>query len=160
MLTAPEYQGYVLKDYPFWTLFLHKKQWPYVGRCYAWWKDRKPGEGEGMPPGLIPKPARGWLFDQIFWEVARACGALGYTTSPYGERFLLNMCCLMNEPVHNHHMHWHFIPRSAHSIVLEAIDLRCEDTEWGRNYAKPPLGEQELDEPRLQHIRTRMIDAL
>ena len=160
MQSSPEYLPYVIKDYPFWTLFLHKKQNPYVGRCYAWFKDKKPGDGEGMQAGAMSKEARGWLFDLIYWEVSIACFALGYSTNRYGPEFLLNMCYLANMPEHNHHMHWHFIPRSAHPIVLEQIDLRVQDFEWGRNYAKPALGEHELDEERLQFIRARMATAI
>lgn len=161
MLSAKEYQPYIIKEYPYWTLFLHQKQSPYVGRCYAWWKDRKLDEGEGMQAGLLPKGARNWLFDCIFWEVTRACKALGYSTDQYGPGFLLNMAYLANEGhLHNHHMHWHFIPRSPHPIILKEIDLRCEDAEWGKQYAKPRLGEHTLAESQLQHIRRLMAEVV
>ncbi len=161
MLSAKEYQPYIIKEYPHWTLFLHQKQSPYVGRCYAWWKDKKLGEGEGMQAGLLPKVARNWLFDGIFWDVVRACKALGYSTGQYGPGFLLNMACLANEGhLHNHHMHWHFIPRSPHPIILKEIDLRCEDVEWGKQYAKPRLGEHTLAEAQLQHIRRLMAEVV
>lgn len=160
LLLGEKYRPLIIKEYPFWTLVLHEKQSPYVGRCYAWWKDQKPGDGERLQAGLIPKTARGWLFDQIFWEVIRACRALGYSTQEYGSKFLLNMCCLANMPAHNHHMHWHFIPRSAHPIIIEQIDLRVDDREWGSNYARPSLGEHELESTRLEFIRQLMVNAI
>jgi hypothetical protein len=161
MLSGTAYQPYLIKEYPYWSLFLHTKQSPYVGRCYAWWKDRKPGEGEGMQAGLLPKEARGWLFDCIFWEVVRACKTLGYSTDQYGPGFLLNMACLANEGhLHNHHMHWHFIPRSPHPIILKETNLRFEDAEWGKQYAKPIFGEYGLAEPHLQYIRRTMAEAV
>ncbi len=160
MKLGEAYKPLIIKEYPHWTLVLNEKQWPYVGRCYAWWKGKGPGDGEGLQPGSIPKPALGWLFSTIYWEVMVACRALGYSTHQYGPKFLLNMCYLANLPGHNHHMHWHFIPRSAHPIVLPEIDLRCEDREWGLNYAKPTLGEHTLEPAKLGHIRKIMADTM
>lgn len=31
-----EFDPYKIKEYRQWDLFLHKQQFPYIGRCYAW----------------------------------------------------------------------------------------------------------------------------
>jgi len=33
-----DYEKFKIKEYKHWILFLHKNQYPYIGRCYAWAK--------------------------------------------------------------------------------------------------------------------------
>ena len=157
------YRPYIIKEYEYWTLVLHEKQLPYIGRCYAWWKDRAPGEGEGMPPSSLPPRGIIEATRKIFVDVQTACTKLGYDSlgpGAYGKKFLLNTCYLANEPAHNHHMHIHYIPRSAHRVVVEALGLASEDIEWGRNYAKPMQGEHTLPRRVLLEIRDIVANAI
>lgn len=160
MLSAEKYQPYIIKDYIDWTLFLHEKQFPYIGRCYAWWKDSSPHEGELMRPSDLGRDELLELNNTIFDEVVDACAALGYQVEPYGDKFLLNMSYLANMPEHNHHMHWHFVPRTSIPIVLAGLNLRTEDVEWGKHYAKPPLGEEALAHEKLLAIRQLMANTI
>lgn len=51
-----DYERFKIKVYQFWELFLHERQFPYLGRCYAWAKrgdaqkftDMSPEEGEEL----------------------------------------------------------------------------------------------------------------
>lgn len=161
MLTAPAYAPYLIKEYPHWLLFLNKKQAPYLGRCYAWWKDREPGEGEGMRPSALPPEALVELHHRIFDDVLDACRALGHDTDAYGKSFLLNMAYLANEGhLHAHHMHWHFVPRFTRPLHLPRIGVRVEDTGWGSHYARAVQDEHELGESRLRYIRAVMAKAI
>lgn len=160
MLSSTEYLPYLIKDYEYWGLFLNKKQVPYLGRTYAWWKDRTPGEGEGMRPSDLPQEALRELHHTIFDDMLDVCHALGHMTDPYGPLFRLNMACLANEPVHNHHMHWHFVPRFKHPLYFEPLSRRFEDTEFFAHYAKPPAGERIMPEAALQTVRRTMAGAV
>ncbi len=160
MLTSPQYAPYIIWDYFFWTLFLNTKQQPYVGRCYAWWKDRTPNEGEGMRLADLDTDAFEEL-QLIEDHVMTAYGALGHLTEPYAQNFLLNASYLANEGhLHNHHFHIHFVPRFRQPLMLSPIGLEVKDELWGRNYANPPGGEKELSEIKLQYIRLVMADAI
>lgn len=160
MADDPKYSPYIIKEYTHWKLFLNKKQYPYVGRCYAWWKKaNSPGQGENMLPSDLSRQA--WLeLLTIFDEVVDGCRELGHQVDPYGEAFRLNMGYYANLPEHNGYMHWHFVPRFKQPLVLEAINLRADDFEWGGHYARPKLGEHELDEEKLQSIRLMMARAI
>lgn len=160
MESAPAYLPYRIKEYPHWTLFLNKKQMPYLGRCYAWWKDRTEGEGESMRPSDLPPEALFELTHTVFEDVIDACRALGHDTDRYGPLFRLNMAYLANEPVHNHHMHWHFVPRFKEQVFFEPAGRTFTDTEFFANYAKPPAGERVVPEDALRKIRFAMAKAI
>lgn len=156
----PQYLPYIIKQYTHWTLFLHKKQNPYIGRCYAWWKKGdSPGQGEHMRPSDLSRQAWFELLT-VFDEVVDGCRELGHRVDPYDEAFKLNMAYLANSPEHNGYMHWHFVPRFKQPLVIKKIDLLVADREWEKNYAKPALGEHELDEEKLQFIRLTMAKAI
>lgn len=161
MADDPKYLPYIIKEYTHWTLFLHKKQNPYVGRCYAWWKkDDSQGQGENMRPSDLSRQAVFELNQTVFDEVVDACRALGHQVDPYGENFLLNMAYLANLAEHKHYMHWHFVPRFKEPLAVGKIGLLTADHEWGQHYAKPALGEYELDEEKLRFIRLTMAKAI
>lgn len=160
MEISREYKKYIIRVYNYWTLFLYIKQHPYIGRCYVWWNDREPKEGEGMPYDAIPTEALEEA--QAIWrDVVFACEALGYKTLPYGEKFLLNKAYLANEPVHNHHMHEHFIPRSALAFKVPGFcGLPVEPVNWGGNYNDPPVETRALSEETTQQIKQLMAEAI
>lgn len=159
MKTAPQYEPLIIKDYGCWTLFLSQKQEPYVGRCYAWYRDRTPGEGEGMRFSEIPDKA---LLDlkQIARDIERAWEALGHDTSSRHE-FLDNVSKLGNEAVHNHHMHIHFVPRFKKPVGVEALLGRpFEDLVWGQNPASIRQFSWPLDDYLLLAVRDTMAAAI
>ena len=136
MEVSDKYKSNIIKEYKFWTLFINVKQVPHTGRCYIWWKDRTPHEGEGLSLADLPLEAL-VEFQQIFAEVTTMCGALGYSIDQYGPEFLLNTCYLANEGhIHHQHMHIHFIPRALHSFVVPKTDIQVVDPVWGANYER------------------------
>ncbi len=157
-----EFEPYIIKKYPSgnWALVLNPKQVPYVGRCVAWWLDHCPGEGERMTPHDLPRAERDELFEEIWGDAVKACQALGYNTEPYGKDFLLNMAYLANEEGHNHHMHWHFVPRTRVPLRVEALLGQIfEDIAWGQNYAS--IRQRPLDGPdEALIIRDTMAEAI
>lgn len=147
MLSSPEYLPYLIKDYKYWELFIHDLQVPYLGRAIAWWKDRSPGEGEGMRPSDLPPEALLELNHTIFEDLLDAYRSLGYKVDPYKEHFLLNMDYLANNLGHNHHLHWHFVPRSRDIIFFEKRPtLTIHNENWGFNWSpyqtEPPSPEK------------------
>lgn len=158
MLSKAKFNKYIIKEYPNWTLFLAEHQWPHVGRCYAWWKDRPPVNGENLPLSLLTEPALAEVFQTIFADVCRACHALGHETEPYGPNFLLNTCYLANNDTHNHHMHVHFLPRFRQPLEIKIGQF--VDRGWG---GPPTFHDSNIKHPpeeQLQWIRSKMAAAL
>lgn len=160
MLMSTEYAPYLIKEYRHWSLFLHRKQMPYLGRCYAWWKDTAHGEGEGLRPSDLSPEALVEVMRTVFEDVVDACHALGHSTDEYGARFRLNMAYFANEREHRHHLHWHFVPRFGEPLRFEPLGRLFCDTEFHANYAKPPGGERVLPEDQLQTVRAMMAKAI
>jgi hypothetical protein len=160
MLGSDQYSHLLLKSYPHWDLYLSDKQWPHVGRCYAWWRDhpKRKGEGEGKPLSWLPLPAIIEYNVHIFNDVMHACQALGYSRE-YGKGFLLNVAYLANEQVHNHHLHVHYIPRSAVKFKVSDIELMVDDHAWGGDYSKHPAGSP-MKPDDLLAIKVTMKSAL
>jgi hypothetical protein len=154
-----KYRHLIIKEYEHWALFLSEKQMPYVGRCYAWWRDTNESEGEGMSlTDLSPKDLIEVLH-MVYGEVVVACKALGYPTHLYGTEFLLNTTYLANEEAHNHHMHWHFIPRAKTPVEVRVLPhRRFEDLLWGANYAN--IKQVSLRRHELLIVRDAMASAI
>ncbi len=159
MKIGKEFKPLILKEYEFWALSLSPKQLPYVGRTYAWWKDRHIGEGEKMAPWELPLSALLELHSLVMLDVVRGLDAIGYPTQPYGERFLLNTAYLANESGHNHHMHYHFIPRVRDLLNLEKLRLTVTDERWGKNYLQPQNAPT-LTHKRLLALKAVMVEAI
>ena len=159
MLLGDPYLPYVITEYKFWKLVLNEKQLPYLGRCYAWWKDREPGEGENMSFDELPNKALIEL-KQIAHELKSVYFALGYTVDPYGDYFRLNgPLFLANEAEHHRgHMHMHFVPRTGISFTTR-FGITVVDPNWGKNYANPQ-GEAKLPHHTLIRIAEEMARAL
>jgi diadenosine tetraphosphate (Ap4A) HIT family hydrolase len=159
MKIGSPYDQLIIIEYSFWTLCLSEKQLPYVGRCYAWWKDTPLQNGERMPPWDLHQKALQELYHAITPDVMKGLKALGHLTEPYGEHFLLNTCYLANEPDNHHHMHVHFIPRFDYVMEIKGSGIDSVDERWGKNYAQPsdaPAFAPEI----LENIRKRMADAI
>ncbi|HVZ75851.1 MAG TPA: hypothetical protein VG934_01105 [Candidatus Paceibacterota bacterium] len=159
MESAEKYQPYIIKEYPHWTLFLNQKQMPYVGQCYAWWKDNHPGKGEGMSPFHLTGRDLVEVFHMIYQDVLIGCKTLGHRTDRLGQGFRLNVAHLANEPIHNHQMHWHFVPRFAEPVRVQALLGRTfEDLIAHENYAH--IKELALPHEELLVIRDTMAEAI
>lgn len=158
MRISLKYRPLLIKEYRWWSLLLHTEQHPYIGRCYAWWSDLSPGEGEGFRPSDVPPEALLELNRTIFDEVTDGCAALGYTVDPYGEDFLLNMAYFANEAEHNHHMHWHFVPRNRVAFLSSPLNTVVEGRQWGKNYA--PYETVPATPAQLRDIRLIMAKAI
>lgn len=160
MRSKEEFEPNIIREYRHWTLFLNTKQIPYIGRCYAWFKDTPVLNGEGLRLHELPAAAVIELVFRISADVTAGCKALGYQTESR-IKFLLNTCYLANETAHNHHMHAHFIPRSECAIYLSDICLRAKDPLWGRNYAYlAPECEQKVSKEQSSYIRDVIAQAI
>lgn len=161
MLVDPRYQLNILKEYEYWTLLLHERQSPYVGRCYAWWKDRSPGEGEGLALYEIPIRATLECYQIIMQDLDRAYANLDwYATEHYGESFLLHAACLCNEIVHhNAHLHVHFIPRYSSTLVIPEVSMTFTDELWGKHYL-PMKDQTELRPHEHRQVHQLLASAL
>ena len=150
MKVGDAYAKNLIKQYHFWDLFVSPKQ-RYLGRMYAWWRDRSEGEGENMAFDEIPDEALLEL-KRIWRDTVRCCRMLGYKTDPYGPSFKLNTSYLANERQHhNGHMHIHFYPRTAENFVSPALGVTTMD----ENFEKPPLsgGDRYLEEEEMATLR-------
>ena len=137
MEIGSKYRQLVITEYPRWWLVLHEKQHPYIGRCYAWWKDTYSGEGEGMSLDHLAPRDLVEVFHRIHRDVLIGCKALGHCTNALGTDFLLNVDYLANMEEHNHHMHIHFVPRFKGPVEVDALlGRRFEDLMWGKNWAR------------------------
>ncbi len=93
---SQDYSHLKIKSYDLWDLFLHEKQFPYIGRCYAW----------AIRDGAVKvtdmnAPERGELFSKIIPAWNNAVAELFKHDWP-------NVAILGNEAPH---LHAHLIPR-------------------------------------------------
>ncbi len=170
VLTRPQYEAFKIKEYDYWTLYLHAGQFPHVGRCYAWYKDGYPGEGEGLDISDIPPQVLDELLYKVRPAVKAALFLLGYEQNKRGEpaKFLLNTCYLSNEEAHHNQLHVHFIPRSRNPITIKQVNAQSTDPNWGKNYSQTFQTTAQLEEQEaiftnsavIRMIRRTMIGAL
>lgn len=116
-----DYEQLKIKSYSIWDLFLHKHQFPYIGRTYA--SAKRP---EARTIADMKKEERDELFNLIVpeWEVA-----VKVLFSPSRT----NMACLGN--THNH-LRWHLIPR--YKEPKELFGITFTDPNPSRNYSPYP----------------------
>ena len=126
----------LLKEYDLWDLFLHKNQFPYLGKSYAWAK----GEFKGV--NQMTSNQRDELFDLIIpeWEMAVNCTYGFYWT---------NVACAGNRTPH---LHWHLIPRRQRPITRHGITFIDPNPEG--NYS--PYERRELPDEVLFQIRNTL----
>lgn len=116
-----DFDKFKIREYSFWDLYLHKEQYPYIGRCYAWAR-REDAKN---------------LFDMNFQESSELLAiihdwgdALRFL---FGNRAWPNLAILGNTTPH---LHVHLIPRHKESIELYGI--KFEDPNPSGNYAPYP----------------------
>ncbi len=161
MLVSARYRPNIIKEYEYWWLLTSEYQVPHLGRCYAWWKDRHDGEGEGLPLCSLPQQALSECFQTVFLDVMKACGALGHQTNKYGTEFLLNTAYLANERLyHNAHMHVHFIPRFKHAFRTPQLGIRSEDSLWGKHYDRVLAHHEMLQEYKRKALNEIVAEAI
>ncbi|PIN69128.1 hypothetical protein COV93_06790 [Candidatus Woesearchaeota archaeon CG11_big_fil_rev_8_21_14_0_20_43_8] len=120
------YEHLLIKDYEKWGLYIHKEQYPYLGRCVAWAKRPDAERIIDMDP-----VERDELFGLIIPAWDSAIKRLYNHDWP-------NVACLGNTV---RHLHWHLIPR-YHSVRnfhgIDFIDPR-PDANYAP-YEKKDLG--------------------
>lgn len=116
-----DYEHFKVKVYNSWDLFLHKHQFPYIGRCYAYAKRQDAKTIRNMS-----KVERDELYDTILpeWETA-----VNVLFSP----FRTNTTSLGN--THNH-LAMHLIPRYKKPVELFGISF--VDPDYLRNFSPYP----------------------
>ncbi|MFH1307386.1 MAG: hypothetical protein ABIH72_00865 [archaeon] len=120
------YDTFKIKRYNLWDLFLHTKQFPYIGRCYAWAKREDAVKIEDMNP-----KERKELFEKVVpdWEKAvSAAFAHDWTNLAFFENT-------------TSHLHAHLIPR--YNTPKEAYGIEFIDPNPKGNYS--PYPHQELE---------------
>jgi len=103
-----DYEQFRIKRFDLWDLFLHKNQFPYLGRCYAW--ALRPEANKVSDMNVLEREE---LFATIIpsWEkaVKEICGEI----RP-------NIAILGNEAPH---LHAHLIPRFNQPKQFEGIEF-------------------------------------
>src|SRR3989344_2963560 len=100
------YDQFSIKKFSNWELFLHKNQFPYIGRCYAWALRE-----DARKITDITKEETEELFRFIIPSWDKVIGQLYQHTWP-------NVAILGNEAPH---LHAHLIPRYNESVTVHEI---------------------------------------
>ena len=138
----PNYEELKIKDYQYWTLYLHGNQC-YLGRSYAWL--RRAGGMQRLSD--LTNEERYELFVFVLGGYETALDRLLWSPDH------MNYAWLGNEfNVHQGHGHMHLIPRYKCPVLFAGIEFR--DDRWGKNYAPYPR----IDPPQSMLFEIR--DAL
>src|SRR3989344_4210901 len=119
---SQDFSRFLLREFVHWNLFIHRNQFPYLGRCYAWAKrdvdsvvEMNLHENLELFREIIP------LYDKAIKDF------LGVNSGR------LNLAVLGNE---SPHLHAHLIPRL--STTFTRYDISFSDPNPGGNYAPYP----------------------
>ncbi|EKE27922.1 MAG: hypothetical protein ACD_3C00128G0003 [uncultured bacterium (gcode 4)] len=138
---AEAYEKYKIKDYKYWTMFLHVNQYPYIWRCYAWAKR----ENADLTTDMT-KEERDELFDEVIPSWSNCVKGLFSNDR-------INVSSLGNT---SNHLHWHMIPR--YFAPREFDWIKFLDANPNANYA--PYEKKELNEDILQKIKQALKSKL
>ncbi|MBU1557387.1 hypothetical protein KKC45_00270 [Patescibacteria group bacterium] len=129
-----DYEKLKIKGFKYWDLYLHKNQFPYIGRCYAWAKNNKADKINDMT-----KEEQNELFEIIIprWNNS--------IEKSFGKQ-RPNIACFGNT---SPHLHWHFIPRYNKKIIFKGEPFIPVNP--GKNYA--PYPKTNMDSETLQEIK-------
>lgn len=142
-----KYEHLAIKDYRYWRLYVHPRQYPYLGRCYA--ATLLPPEDFGVEEfkrnedyfDKLPREASIEFLEEIVPEWKNALKVF-YQNTP----FKTNIACLTNEwPV----PHIHFIPRFENPVFFDRYIFK-DPNPYG-NYS--PYPKMELPEDVVKDIR-------
>lgn len=136
-----KFEDFKIRTFEFWDLYLHKNQFPYLGRCYAWAKRPEARKVSDMNPAETKE-----LFEVVLpaWEKA-----LKIVSNPDWT----NAACLGNT---SPHLHWHFIPRYNSPRQFDGFEFI--DPNPKGNYA--PYPKKELPTGLLMHIKTELTNNI
>jgi diadenosine tetraphosphate (Ap4A) HIT family hydrolase len=112
---ADEYSKFIIKDYEYWTVYIHQNQ-GYLGRCIVWCKRENAID----------------LTQATFEEQKELFVVLNDLKNAITKVFQpdwFNYSFLGND---THHLHGHFIPRYSKS--KEFLGITFKDERWGHNY--------------------------
>ena len=129
------FEKYKIITYEHWELFLHKYQFPYLGRCYAWAKREDAKRTIDMG-----KTERDELFDIIIPEWDKAINELF-------QHDWHNISSLGNT---SPHLHWHLIPRYQSEKIF--YNMKFIDPNPKGNYA--PYPKQNISQEILEKIKS------
>ena len=103
-----DHEELLIKDYEMWELYLHKEQYPYIGRCYAWAKDP---ESDFLTK--MSQLERGELFETVIPSWDEAISYLYEYHRP-------NLAIFGNT---SPHLHVHLIPRYNSPKIFHEIEF-------------------------------------
>ena len=135
-----DFQRYKIKDYTYWTVFLHRNQC-YLGRVYIWAKREDAIDFMEMTPEER---------EELFYVGQAVNKALGDLFQPD----LMNYAALGNIETH---LHLHVIPRYINHRIFDKV--RFVDSRWGKNYA-PYNYDFKIPEVTLLKLRNAIREKL
>jgi len=137
---ADEYAHNIVKEYDYWTVYVHEDQ-GFLGRCVIWCK-----RDDALDLALATAEEQRELF-QILRSVRTATGTeFGATWFNYS--FLGNV---------DRHLHGHFFPRYQEPVTFNGITF--EDLDYNANPSKTGTTNIVSDEVRTA-IRDRLREML
>ena len=136
-----DFEQLKIREYDLWDLYLHKQQYPYIGRCYAAAKHRDANLVTDMTPGEYTE-----LFETILpdWHMA--------TVRVFGAN-RPNLAILGNTW---QHLHAHMIPRYKNPVT--AYQHTFKDPNPAGNYS--PYRKLSLPGSTLESIKERISREL
>ncbi|MBI2665981.1 HIT domain-containing protein [Candidatus Woesearchaeota archaeon] len=123
-----DFSQFLLKTYLHWELYLHKNQFPYIGRCYAWARRAEADKISDMTVAEMEE-----LFISVIphWE---------HAVQQLYQPSRTNLAILGNETPH---LHAHLIPR--YIVQKNFYGIAFQDPNPYGNYAPYPKKELSLE---------------
>ncbi len=138
-----KFEHLVIEDFEFWRLYLHPRQYPYIGRCYAA-SLREDAKSVVDMNGA----ERGELYEVVLPVWGRAVEKMFGHNSQNAD-----VACFANEWPH---LHWHLIPRFDEVVSYGGCQFRDEN--FGANYS--PYPKKELPLELILRLVADMRDAI
>ena len=138
-----EFEHLVIKDFEYWRLYLHPRQYPYIGRCYA-----ASLREDAKSVVDMNSAERDELFEVILPAWGRAIEKLFRHDSRNAD-----IACFANDWKH---LHWHFIPRFTDVVSYGGYKFR--DPNIGANYS--PYPKKKLPHKLMTQLVEDMRDAI
>ncbi len=138
-----KFEHLVIEDFRYWRLYLHPRQYPYIGRCYAA-SLREDAKSVVDMNGA----ERDELYEVVLPVWGRAVKKqFGHNTENMDLSFFGNEW---------HHLHVHFIPRFTGVVLYGGCEFR--DPNIGANYS--PYPKKKLPHQFMLQLVADMRDAI